>query len=65
MNGLYDPLTYETLIARLVVHFERQPRVMLRAIADVPGPGIYVLLYDGNFENYERIAGTPQPIYVW
>ena len=64
MNGLYDPLTYETLMAGLVVHFERQPRVRLRAIADVPGPGIYVLFYDGNFESYERIAGTPQPIYV-
>ncbi len=56
MNGLYDPLTYETLMAGLVVHFERQPRVRLRAIADVPGPGIYVLLYDGNFEKYERTA---------
>ena len=65
MNGLYDPLTYETLMAGLVVHFERQPRVRLRAIADAPGPGIYVLFYDGNFESYERTTGTPQPIYVW
>ena len=64
MSGLYDPLTYENLMAGLVVHFERQPRVRLRDSTDAPGPGIYALFYDGDFDSYERIAGTSQPIYV-
>ena len=32
--SLYDPLTYDNLMAGLVVHFERQP---LAQIADVTG----------------------------
>ena len=64
MNGLYDPLTYENLMAGLVVHFERQSRLRLGGITDVPEPGIYALFYDGAFEPYAEITGTEQPIYV-
>ena len=64
MSDLYDPLTYENLMAGLVVHFERQSRARLSDITDVPGPGIYALFYGGECEAYAQIAGTPQPIYV-
>ena len=64
MNGLYDPLTYENLMAGLVVHFERQPQEGLAAVHEASGPGIYALFYDGDFDAYQQIAGTPQPIYV-
>ncbi len=64
MNGLYDPLTYENLMAGLVVHFERQSRLRPGDIIDAPGPGIYALFYCGDFEPYVKFAGTEQPIYV-
>ena len=64
MNVLYDPLTYDNLMAGLIVHFERQPRVQLAAVADVGGPGIYALFYGGVYDVYGPISGTPTPIYV-
>lgn len=64
MNDLYDPLTYDNLMAGLVVHFERRARVQLAAITDVQGPGIYALFYDGTHDAYKPISGKPIPIYV-
>lgn len=64
MSDLYDPLTYENLMAGLVVHFERQPRVQLDTVGDVDGPGIYALFYNGEHDAYQSIASTAAPIYV-
>jgi len=64
MNDLYDPLTYENLMAGLVVRFEQQPRLALTAGVDALGPGIYALFYLGNHEAYQSISGTQSPIYV-
>ena len=64
MTDLYDPLTYDNLMAGLIVYFERQTRVSLAAVADVRGPGIYALFYRGAYEVYQPISGTSTPIYV-
>lgn len=64
MSGLYDPLTYDNLMAGVVVHFERQQLVRLAHAADIRGPGIYALFYDGPHDAYRPISGTPNPIYV-
>ena len=64
MTDLYDPLTYDNLMAGLIVYFERQPRVPIEAVADVSGPGIYALFYVGEYEAYRPISGTSKPIYV-
>lgn len=64
MNELYDPLTYDNLMAGLIVNFERRPRLRIAAVADVSGPGIYALFYDGEYDAYRTISGTDAPIYV-
>ena len=64
MSGLYDPLTYDNLMAGLVVHFERRARAPLVTVIDVQGPGIYALFYDGDHDAYRQISGTSTPIYV-
>ena len=64
MTNLYDPLTYDNLMAGLIVYFERQPRVSLSGVADVSGPGIYALFYRGTYEAYQSISETSTPIYV-
>lgn len=61
---LYDPLTYENLMAGLALHFGEQPQVPLDGTADVTGPGIYALFYSGPFDTYSPISGTDAPIYV-
>lgn len=64
MNEPYDPLTYDNLMAGLVVHFERRERVPLLAIPKVQGPGIYALFYEGPYSAYRPISGRNVPIYV-
>ncbi len=64
MTDLYDPLTYDNLMAGLIVHFERQARVGLSAVPDVRGPGIYALFYTGTHGAYRPISETSTPIYV-
>ena len=61
---LYDPLTYENLMAGLALHFGEQPKVPLDGTDDVAGPGIYALFYAGSFDAYRPISGTDDPIYV-
>lgn len=61
---LYDPLTYENLMAGLALHFSQRPKVTLDDIEDVAGPGIYALFYTGSFDVYLPISGTDDPIYV-
>ena len=64
MTILYDPLTYDNLMAGLIVSFERQTRLKLAQVADVQGPGIYALFYNGAYDVYQPISRTPTPIYV-
>ena len=67
MTALYDPLTYENLMAGLARHFQernQQPLATATAGTDVEGPGIYALFYAGDFGAYAAIAGGEEPIYV-
>lgn len=64
MADLYDPLTYDNLMAGLVLHFERQPVKPLSAFDDVEGPGIYSLFYAGGLSCYAPICSGQRPIYV-
>lgn len=64
MAELYDPLTYDNLMAGLVVHFERQPRQGLSNTVDVEGPGVYAIFYAGAYGPYAPVAGSEYPIYV-
>ena len=66
MTDLYDPLTYDNLMAGLAVHFEQLPRspLTVSAAADVEGPGVYALFYSGGLPVYEAVAGGDTPIYV-
>ncbi len=45
MPDLWDPLTYENLMAGTVAHFEEQEQRPLDDIAGIDGPGIYALYY--------------------
>lgn len=62
--NLYDPLTYDNLMAGLVMHFETQAKERLDSVAGVEGPGIYSLFYSGNFHVYEPVSCSERPIYV-
>lgn len=61
---LYDPLTYDNLMAGLVMHYEKTTKERLDTITDVEGPGIYSLYYSGGFPAYRPISGKNIPIYV-
>ena len=64
MADLYDPLTYENLMAGVIVRFERQRAEPLASPTRVPGPGIYSLYYRGDLEVYAPISDGDRPIYV-
>lgn len=64
MPDLYDPLTYDNLMAGVVVRFEQQERVPLDSLPKVEGPGIYSLHYRGAFEAYRPTVAERRPIYV-
>lgn len=66
MTTLYDPLTYDNLMAGLALHFHQRTLQPLAATldADVQGPGVYALFYAGSFAAYETIANAETPIYV-
>lgn len=64
MTELYDPLTWENLMAGLVVRFEQQPQVSFADVDSAEGPGIYALFYTGQHPAYVPISGTPHPLYV-
>ena len=61
---LYDPLTYDNLMAGMVSHFEKQTIERLDTIVNIPGPGIYSLFYSGALPVYRPISGREMPIYV-
>ena len=65
-TSLYDPLTYENLMAGLTLRFEtlgKTPLPFLRE-AQIEGPGIYALFYVGDLEAYVPISDGESPIYV-
>ena len=64
MTKLYDPLTYDNLMAGTVLEFERRPLVHLAEDISVRGPGIYCLVYAGQFDAYSEIVASGNPIYV-
>ena len=61
---LYDPLTYDNLMAGLTAHFEKQAKVRLNQAKGIQGPGIYALYYSGSHSAYQQIAAGETPIYV-
>ena len=61
---LYDPLTYDNLMAGLVSHFKRQDTKRLDTVEGIEGPGIYALFYSGDMTVYKPIADGGHPIYV-
>ena len=61
---LYDPLTYDNLMAGMVSHFEKQAMESLDTIEEVKGPGIYSLFYSGPLPIYKTISASERPIYV-
>lgn len=64
MTKLYDPLTWENLMAGVVVRFEAQERVSFAETEEAQGPGVYALFYNGPHPPYQPISGTKRPIYV-
>ena len=64
MTDLYDPLTWENLMAGVIVRFETQPRVRFAKTEEAQGPGVYALFYNGPHPAYQPISGTSRPIYV-
>lgn len=65
MIDLYDPLTYDNLMAGLAVHFGQLRRNPLtRSGTDVEGPGVYALFYSGRLPVYETVADGDTPIYI-
>lgn len=65
MPVLWDPLTYENLMAGTVAHFEKQEPFSLAGELSIEGPGIYALYYRGNLSEYKPIANTEWPILRW
>lgn len=64
MTQLYDPLTYDNLMAGTILEFERRPLLRLADDISVRGPGIYCLVYTGPFDVYGEIAASGNPVYV-
>ena len=62
----YDPLDYGNLTVNLVRELMSRPPVRLPMPERFPGPGVYALFYDGDYESYAplRSADATQPIYV-
>ena len=64
MPDLWDPLTYENLMAGTVAYFEEQKQHPLNDIGSIWGPGIYALYYHGKMKEYQPISNGKRPIYV-
>ncbi len=64
MPALWDPLTYENLMAGTVAYFETQERRSLSDTSAVEGLGIYALYYEGALAEYQSIADGGRPIYA-
>ena len=64
MSNLYDPLTYDNLMAGMVLQFEQQLLNRLGDPINIYGPGIYSLVYTGALPAYQTISLSSTPIYV-
>ena len=64
MPDLWDPLTYDNLMAGTVAHFEKQERRSLEDISGIEGPGIYALYYEGTLAEYRPLADGTRPLYA-
>lgn len=64
MPYLWDPLTFDNLMAGTVLQFERQEQKLLHSLSGIEGSGVYALYYKGKMTEYKPIAGTCRPIYV-
>ncbi len=64
MSNLYDPLTYDNLMAGMVLQFEQQLLNRLGHPINIYGPGIYSLVYTGALPAYQTISLSSTPIYV-
>jgi hypothetical protein len=64
MTQLYDPLTYDNLMAGTILEFERRPLLRLADDISARGSGIYCLVYTGLFDVYGEIAASGNPVYV-
>ena len=64
MSSLWDPLTYENLMAGTVAYFETQDQRPLSDVREVEGSGIYALYYGGAMVEYRPIADGTRPIYA-
>ena len=64
MPPLWDPLTYDNLMAGTVAYFETQEERLLADGATVDGPGIYALYYKGAMVEYQPIGDGTRPIYA-
>ena len=62
---LYDPFTYDTLMAGMVLRFEQQPLHPLDGEINIEGQGIYCLLYQGDYEIYSTDFRKQQPDLRW
>ncbi len=61
MPDLWDPLTYDNLMAGTVAHFEEQEQRPLVDSAGIEGPGIYALYYirrDGRVQAHRGRDAT-------
>ena len=64
MSSLWDPLTYDNLMAGTVAYFETQEQRPLSDVSEVEGPGIYALYYEGAMVEYQPVADGIRPIYA-
>ena len=54
---LYDPLTYENLMAGVTLRFKTLQKIPLHNLENeqIEGPGIYALFYTGTLDVYDLI----------
>ena len=64
MAELYDPLTYDNLMAGLAWRFRQRPQQRLATVEEVEGLVVYALFYAGGLNAYRVISGGENPIYV-
>lgn len=64
MSLLWDPLTYENLMAGTVAYFEEQSKHSLEEVGSIWGPGIYALYFHGEMKEYLPISNGTSSIYV-
>jgi hypothetical protein len=64
MDAEFDPLDYQTIANTVVAALLKRELEPLPPAASVPGAGVYLIYYTGDFELYRPISGSDTPIYV-